>query len=198
MGNFALAFVAARCFSFLAVPSASSPCSGIFCQNSEFGASTFSPPLSLPLRLSSTQTFLNEVIKSRGILTQSAELKGCKFLSIRDSGASSSATLHSCQAGGAISALVVVSILSTAVISCQARSTGALECRDQKPREVSLASSTFDRPRADIIGCLLSNKSDVSGASCNFSGSTAANCIGFFIMSYVPIDLRMCDEFGVE
>jgi hypothetical protein len=135
--NSRLAFIAPRWFSptfFLVCSSASSLCSGVFCQNSELSSATFSPLLSQPLLFSLTQTALNEVIKSRRILAKSIELKGCKFLGIRDTSSSrgvcSSMTLRIieckfrfCQArvGGAISAWAGVLVLSTVVISCRDR-----------------------------------------------------------------------------
>jgi hypothetical protein len=132
-------------------------------------------------------------------------MKGCKFLDIRDDGSgggvSSSATLRiidcefrSCQAGagGAISTSAGLSILSTVVTSCQAQTAGAIECRGRNSHEVSLTSSAFDRPRAAIFGCLVSNRFGVVGASCNFSGSIATNCVGLLEVSNAPIEFRMC------
>jgi hypothetical protein len=162
--------------------------------------------LSAPFAATLTQTVLNAIIKSQCILTQSVELKSCKFLDIRDigsggSGVSSSATLRvvecefrsgQARAGGEIFALTGASIPSTVVISCRAQSGCAIDCGDRKPHEVSLASLTFDHPCADIFGWLLSNQFRVAGALHNFSEPTTMNCIGLLEVTYGPIDSRMC------
>jgi hypothetical protein len=185
-----LAFVAARCLSRLFI------CLLLllwhFRQDSEFDGSA-------PFAATLTQTVLNEIIKSRRILMQSVELKGCKFLDIRDIGSGggvSSATLRvvECEfrSGGAIFALTGGSTPSTVVISCRVQSGCAIECGDRKPREVSLTSLTFDHLYANIFGCLPSNNFRVAGALHNLSESTAMNCIDLLEVTYGPIDLQMC------
>jgi hypothetical protein len=57
--------------------------------------------LSAPFAAISTQTVLDEIIKSRRILTQSVELKGCKFLDIRDIGSSGGVSSASLSANSA-------------------------------------------------------------------------------------------------